>query len=502
MDTLARRALYVLLALVIVRFWIMPLGASFSDDEAGTFWTVKDGLATMLTRVAMWPNTPPAYGFVFWAALRIGGAHEFLLRLPSLLSMVVAAALTWRLARRLFGAEAALPAAAVLLALGPVVVSATDARPYALLLALAAASTLSLVAWLDTGALVYAVAYLITAGLIPYVHILASPLLLAHAVYAFFRFRERTPVRFTHLAAVFVLTALLTVPAALMFVGISHKTQMLNFITFPYPAIVAEQMAPPVFLVAAGIGLVAAWLICMAVARGPLVAARSSAAQSSLLLAVAVILIPNCLLIAVSVAGPVSVYLERYLMVTNIGIALLAGWAMGRLQPALARYIVIAGILLYSVLTYGQLGHRWPLHAKENWRAALATVRETAGPGGTPVLIQSPYIEARSLLPAQAADPPGFLFAPVVMYPIGAPFTPLSDLNTDAESKWINQTVMPRLLSANRFIIVELTTQYRDWFAERLPEWQAREMGNFGPGLHAVLFERRAGTAAPFATVQ
>ncbi len=480
----------------------MPLGASFSDDEAGTFWTVKDGVATMLTRVAMWPNTPPAYGFVFWAALRLGGAHEFLLRLPSLLSMVVATALLWRLARRLFGAAAALPAASVLLALGPVVVSAADARPYALVLAVAVASTLSLVAWLDTGALRYAVAYLLTAGLLPYVHILASPLLVAHAVYALFRLRERTPVRSTHLAAAFALIALVTVPAALIVVGLGHKTRMLNFITFPYPAIVAEQIAPPVFLMAAGVGLVAAWLICMAFGRAPLGAARSSPSQSSLLLAVAVILIPNSLLIAFSVAGPVSVYLERYLMVTNIGIALLAGWAIGCLRPALALYVVIAGILLYSVVTYGQLGHMWPLHAKENWRAALAAVRRAAGTSGTPVLIQSPYIEARSLLPAQAADPPGFLFAPVAMYPIGMPFTPLSDLNTDDESRWINQTVMPRLLSANRFIIVELTTQYRDWFAERLPEWQAREMGYFGPGLHAVLFERRAGTAAPVATVQ
>src|SRR5581483_9233270 len=80
----ARRLLYALLGLAVIRLWIMPLGASFWIDEAGTLWAVKDGLTEMLRRSAEWHVVSSFYGVVAWGAYTVGGAREFVLRLPSL----------------------------------------------------------------------------------------------------------------------------------------------------------------------------------------------------------------------------------------------------------------------------------------------------------------------------------------------------------------------------------------------------------------------------------
>src|ERR1035441_3898308 len=138
----------------------------------------------MFARLQEWPSITAAYGLVCSAAYALGGAHEYVMRLPSVIAIALASLLLYQLAKRLLDAASALPALVVVICSETVAFAACDARPYALLLLAVTGSTLALVRWLDMGSPGSAMAYVITAALVPYVHYLACPVLAGHAVSA------------------------------------------------------------------------------------------------------------------------------------------------------------------------------------------------------------------------------------------------------------------------------------------------------------------------------
>ncbi|MCX6626780.1 MAG: glycosyltransferase family 39 protein, partial [Candidatus Solibacter sp.] len=105
-DTLDERRtrvfLAALLAIAVIVLWVVPVRSSFWLDETGTFWIIKDGLANLVARSAYWSGQSPLYYLTAWAALIAGGRAEWVMRLPSLAALMVAAWLFYRLAQRLF----------------------------------------------------------------------------------------------------------------------------------------------------------------------------------------------------------------------------------------------------------------------------------------------------------------------------------------------------------------------------------------------------------------
>src|SRR5579864_260025 len=91
----------ILFAIVAVRLCVMPLIASLAVDETGTWWIVKGSLAETISRASYWAGQSLLYMPIAWSAKQIGGAHEIVLRLPSLLAMGVAVFFLYRLAERL-----------------------------------------------------------------------------------------------------------------------------------------------------------------------------------------------------------------------------------------------------------------------------------------------------------------------------------------------------------------------------------------------------------------
>lgn len=68
---------------------------------------IKDGLANLFARARDWSGQSPLYYLVAWVAHFAPGRTEVVLRLPSLIDMIAAAWLLYKLAARLFDAETA-----------------------------------------------------------------------------------------------------------------------------------------------------------------------------------------------------------------------------------------------------------------------------------------------------------------------------------------------------------------------------------------------------------
>ena len=80
----------VLAAMAVVDLWILPIRSSFWLDETATFWVIKDGVANLLLRSNWAGSQSPLYYLTVWPALVIGGRHEWVLRLPSLVALMIA----------------------------------------------------------------------------------------------------------------------------------------------------------------------------------------------------------------------------------------------------------------------------------------------------------------------------------------------------------------------------------------------------------------------------
>jgi prepilin signal peptidase PulO-like enzyme (type II secretory pathway) len=172
MDSRERVFYQLLTAFAVLRLWVLPIRSSFWLDETGTYWVIKDGLGSLFARAMHWSGQSPLYYLVAWLAHFVPGRMEVALRLPSLIAMIAAAWLLYKLAARLFDAETAPFALLIFVCSEHVAFAAADARPYALALFLLIASTWMLVRWLDSGRLLDAAVYVLLTALTIYAHVL------------------------------------------------------------------------------------------------------------------------------------------------------------------------------------------------------------------------------------------------------------------------------------------------------------------------------------------
>ena len=122
--------LAAVLALCIIRLWLMPIGSSFWVDEMGTVFVARYGAGHPSLRAA-----PQVAESIYYALPRISqnivGTCEVAYRLWSVLAMAAALFFIARIAAALIHRECAWFAAFACLALHGVNYEAVDARPYA-----------------------------------------------------------------------------------------------------------------------------------------------------------------------------------------------------------------------------------------------------------------------------------------------------------------------------------------------------------------------------------
>jgi mannosyltransferase len=128
----------------VIMLWDIT-GASYWRDEAATMSAVQRPLGNLLQTLGNIDAVHGAYYLLMWVAVRLGGTGELVTRLPSALAMAAAAAAVAALGRRLISPRAGLAAGLVFAVLPEVSLYGQDARPYAIVVALAALASYLLV---------------------------------------------------------------------------------------------------------------------------------------------------------------------------------------------------------------------------------------------------------------------------------------------------------------------------------------------------------------------
>ena len=296
----------ILVAIAVVDLWVLPMRSSFWLDETATFWIVKDGVANLLHRSLDWAGQSPLYYLTAWLALVTGGRHEWVLRLPSLIALMVAAWLLYRLAQHLFDPASARLAVLSFACSGAVAFAASDARPYALGLCLLIGSAWLLVRWLETGSARYAAGAMVLSVLTIYDHYLFGPVLVVLAFYTVWRAVHEGKVRIWGLLAVGIGAGVLLLPLVAQLRHFYQDRAVHSFSGAPLLSDLFTSIAPPVLAGSLTVGLLLAQLFRPEQDREP------APRRDTVFLAAGWALAPPLLLFAISVLSPSRLFVPRY----------------------------------------------------------------------------------------------------------------------------------------------------------------------------------------------
>ncbi|MGW6735969.1 glycosyltransferase family 39 protein [Streptomyces sp. NPDC055013] len=383
------------------RLWPIPLlwtlalglwGLSRQDsvwrDEAATWQVASRPVGDIWHMLGNVDSVHGLYYLLMHGLFEWFGAGTTTLRLPSVLATAVAAACVTAIGHRLAGAWAGLAAGLAFGLLPAVQFYLQEGRPYALIAAGAGISTLLLVAVLEgRGRAVHWIAYggtLAVCGLLNWLSLLILPAHLATLLWT--RARRGTWLRWATAATVAV--------AAVLPLILFSRRQSAQVSWIP-PLTWHMLIGPAVLLAIGGLG---------ALLDRPRAGRLSVAPVALPLLAV-----PQLALIGLSLVKPL--FLDRYVLFSMLGLALLIGSALGTaVRAARPRFPRAAPWLVPVVLTVAvvallpqSLAKRSPESRVDDVLAVAADVRRLKQSGDAVVYIPAARRDSALVSPADFA---------------------------------------------------------------------------------------------------
>jgi hypothetical protein len=479
-----RWGLPLLAAVCFVRLWAMPLPSSFWVDEMATIFVVEHGAGDPSLNVA--PQVPQS---IYYSVIRAfsPGRSEVAYRLPSILFMGLALMFVGLLVSRLIHPDAWWFAIFVCFALRGINYEAANARPYAMGMCVAAAGLYFLVRWLDRGRLGDAVLFVIFAALLWRLHLIFWPFYFVFAIYAVWRGWQGMGLPYWQIVIAFGIVGVSLIPVAMRAIALNAQAQQHVVIEQPTWMNLAHSFHLPL-IAAAGLG---AWIWSRLAKQREGIAIPASA----LALILAWWLWHPVALFAFSRITGNSVFVPRYLALSLPGAAVAATLAAAWFLPSRfwkpAALIMGVGALAAS----GNWTEFWPSHHNSDWRAAAQAVNRLALPLSIPVICPSPFVEARSPAWTPDYEMPGFLYAPLLVYPVGGNVVLFPFVTSPEAEDYAAALVQGALPAAGRFVIYGANGGvhfWRDWFKRRpeLAGWSHRSLGDF-KDVDVVLFERK-----------
>jgi hypothetical protein len=462
-------ALPAVVVAFLARVWLMALPSSLWVDELVTVFVVRfPGHPSF----AAAPQVPQSIYYALpkfsWALF---GDSEAALRLPSILAMCAALFFVARLAARLIHPSAAWLAVFACLAFRNFDYFAVDARPYGLGIAVASASVLFLIRWLDHAGWFDAAAFVILASVLWRIHLFYWPFYPVYAIYTATRVvRRETSVKAWHIALAAALIAAAQVPVAVTALDISRHAGAHAFNELPTLRNLFYLLHAQVLLIC----LAGAWLLKRRALN------RWRASDITLILCWW-LACPVALYAYSRIAGN-GVLIMRYASLMLPGVGLLATAIATRFLPVawLKPAALATGLVALAFL--GQWNTLWPPHEHDDWRDAAAFER-TVATADTPVLCISPFIEAQPPVWTPSYPLPGFLSSSFLYYPISGAQRLLPFQPSPESERYVQGLLGIELVPSGKFLTYGSTRAVRimdEWFAERpeLAQWH-RERAQF-----------------------
>jgi len=470
--------LYLFLLCISVGLWLLPIANPFVLDETFSYWQADGGLLQLWPRTLGWPCSA-LYPAFLWIARAIGGNSEIVLRLPSVLAMLAAVYLIFRLAEKLFDRETAFVAAILFSTHADVVAEAAQARAYGFALFFVALSALLLVRWVESYTIRDGIFFGAACAGIVYFHFLYAALLPAFALFLLVARRGKKSSPIPVVAAIFAfavaLLPLLPIVRSLMGDPSQH-----TYSDPPPVGVIYSALSPR------SISGFVLWTLSIAVVTGR-VARSNSQKRWNVLLPLSMAVVPVLLLFAMSKWTTMPVFINRYVLACVPGLAICWALPLRSVDSPLLRKLCCGGLVALTAITASQ-DLRFPPYS---WKYALKVAEKITAEDKAPVLMCSDHIESNyhpmSDLPA-TENP---YLSPVSYYRLHAPIIALPrELNDDAKAR------VTRFLATGprrRFLAMAFRPSYPtlDWIIRQSgAEFEAHQVGLYD-GVAVVEFVPR-----------
>jgi hypothetical protein len=486
--------LALLLAVCIARLWLMPLPSSFWTDETETVFIARRPADPSLAAAQI---PPSIYYTLPRAAERLLGSSEISYRMPSVLLMAISLLIIGRLAARLIDPDAAWFAVFACFAIPNFNFYAADARPYALGICVTVASIWFLIDWFDTARRQSAALFVLFAALLWRVQLVFWAFYPVFAIYALVRLlRSGTKIGWIRASVAALVLGLTLMPVAFEALGILRNAGA--HVIVPRPGIRAWLYSFP--WKAPAYCLALPWVAARIMKwRRQSPAAAGASIDAVTLIGAWWIWMPLCLFAYSRLTGTV-LFVPRYFSPGLPGAAL-AATALAALHLPRARWKQASMVLAVAGLLWTS-GWRvlWPHHSPDNWRQGAFDVTSAADEPDTPVIAVSPFIEAQP--PVWTADYklPGFLYAPLLVYPLRGHIYPFPYTTSPETEQYAVRLLRDTLTKRHRFIVYgpgPNTSTWADWFSRRAELAGWRDTVIRAEAIAIVVFENPVSTTGP-----
>jgi Dolichyl-phosphate-mannose-protein mannosyltransferase len=463
-----RYSIYALALAVSISTWFITIRAPLWLDETVSVFLIQGGPSTIVTR-RFWPDSQ-VYSFLLWLWTRAVGTGEIALRLSSVLPMLGAVYVLYRVARQLFERDVAF-IAAIVFCLHPIIIfAAVDVRPYAFAALAINVSILTLVHLRHNDSNWLAAVFGLSAACIVEFQLLFAAILPALFV-CFIAGKvseRRTLWRQLGIAlAVFAAGMAAVVPRYLSMVH-SSSTHV-----FAPPPKVLQLVST---ITVRGLVIIAVLFILIAAFKRRL---RWDNDRWTILLCSSLALVPILILYVVSAGTSTHVFVPRYRLVAVPGTALCWALVITWINWRELRFVfcavlaIVAACICFTAPSFQR--HQY------SWRDALALAEKNASPDHAPVLICSDIPEADSMrMPVGPAIKESGILAPLSYYPLSVPVVPLPrSLNGEAKRAGL-QFLQQASERHQRFLALAFVESYAtlDWLRQQAAATDnVRELG-------------------------
>lgn len=443
--------------------WFISIRTPLWLDETVSYWQISGGFREIWSRQGL---SFPAYSYFLWMQNAVFGSSPYSLRAPSIVAMVAAIYVAYRIAIAFFEKEIAL-AVAILFAVHPIVIfEAIDARPYAFGVLVVNCAILNLLRWTRTAQTRYAIYTGIFAGTIFYFHFLFGTILVAFAILLVTTKHRHwnSLARQLALAVTSFLVVMIPVFSRLFYLVQTRESHV--FSVGPTPDDLVATLAPGALL----------WVFPLALLAAVALNKVGSQTQHWRPIAgwcICLAFVPTLILYVTSVATPLHVFVERYRLVAVPGVALCWGLLLTQVRSNKVRALFCLTVVFFAADNqFANRSHSY------SWKAAVEAANSATADDRAPLLICSDLPESNSLPLPQDVSQSG-LFAPLSYYKVHSAIVPLPrGFNAMAEEQ------VTKFLATNhrRFLAMGFGPSWPtlQWIADRTKaSYRSKALGTY-----------------------
>lgn len=447
--------LAALLGSVLV--WLIPIRTPLWLDETISYWQISGGFWQIWNRKGLFF---PAYDYILWAWKAIFGSSELALRIPSVLAMLAAVYLLYRIARQLFEPSTAM-LACIVFCLHPLVVyAAIDARPYAFALLALNGATLLFLRWLRTRRSSDAILAGVASGFVLYFHYLFGVVLLAFGVVLLCSRCWQWKHFWKQVAQALAAFSFVMLPVVSNLVYVARTRHEHIVDAAPVFRDLIDTFAP-------GSILLVFALVALAAAVGRRLANPEREPESSRLICVTLAFVPALFLYEVSTLTSVHLFVMRYRIVAIPGIALCWALLLSRINSGLLR----AAFCLSLLAAVAQRQVDVPIHGSDptgiranSWKTAVEVANANTHDDHAPVLVCSDVVES-DYEPIPTDVPNSVFFAPLSYYKLSSPVVPLPRNLNDSARRQLDNFLATAIPAHRRFLLMSYQS------LDSIPRW-------------------------------